>query len=217
MSSSSSSVVGGANPQTLVLQALSGNVRARQARSCRVLARRRTKLLIPTSLHHLHIQSPDTRLIQHQAVTMSSPVSRRSNRNSVNGTPRRSDRNSEAPPSSDPILPDADMADEQLQSEDRQASQTGSAQNTPRGTTRSSQQTSQSQAPPTSSPLFFRSSPAASQSQSQSQSLNVPNGNGVNVSSPLRHQSAANSSAGGRTPRASGGGIGGTIRVCDEL
>ncbi|KAK5117188.1 hypothetical protein LTR85_008956 [Meristemomyces frigidus] len=127
---------------------------------------------------------------------MSSPTSRRSNRNSVNGTPRRSARGSQAPPSSDPVVPDA-------AADDQQASQNGSQQNTPRGNARSSQQTSQSQAPPTSSPLFFRSSPAGSQSQSQS--LNVPAANGVNISSPLRQQSAAGSSDGGRTPRAAGG------------
>ena len=144
---------------------------------------------------------------------MSSPTSRRSNRNSVNGTPRRSARGSQAPPSSDPILPDdAGTPDNHLHAEEEQASQNGgSQQNTPRGITRSSQQTSQSQAPPTSSPLFFRSSPAGSQSQSQSQSqgLNVPAGaNGVGASSPLRQQSGVGSSEGGRTPRATGG-IGG--------
>lgn len=131
---------------------------------------------------------------------MSSPASRRSNRNSVNGTPRRSAANSEAL-MSDPSLPDADAANDQLRSEADQASQ-----DTPRANARSSQNTSQSQAPPTSSPLFFRSSPAGSQSQSQSQSqsLNAPAGNGVNVSSPLRQQSDAASSRGGRTPRPSG-------------
>nr|POE47973.1 dna replication licensing factor mcm4 [Quercus suber] len=119
--------------------------------------------------------------------SMSSPVSRRSARNSVNGTPRRNTRTSQTPASSDPVLPDAD----------------DSAQNTPRAGTRSSQQTSQSQNPPTSSPLFFRSSPAGSQSQSQSQSLNArASSNRIAISSPLKH---ANNSDGGRTPRAAGG------------
>ncbi|KAF2487031.1 MCM2/3/5 family-domain-containing protein [Neohortaea acidophila] len=104
---------------------------------------------------------------------MSSPASRRSNRNSVNGTPRGT-AGSDAPMSSDPILPEPAAGDDQT---------------TPRGNARSSQNESQSQAPPTSSPLFFRSSPAASQSQSQSQSLN----------------SDVSSSIGARTPRQSGG------------
>jgi len=136
---------------------------------------------------------------------MSSPTSRRSNRSSVNGTPRRSQRNSNVP-MSDASLPDANGADEQLQSEASQQEQ----ETTPRANARSSQNESQSQAPPTSSPLFFRSSPAGSQSQSQSQGLNVPAGTrGVGASSPLRQQSDAASSQGGRTPRASGaiGGI----------
>ncbi|KAK0262241.1 MCM DNA helicase complex subunit [Friedmanniomyces endolithicus] len=138
-------------------------------------------------------------------MSSSSPASRRSNRRSINGTPQRRSRNSQAPPSSDPILPDADAAEEQPQSEPQQPSQDNRNQNTPRGNDRLSQDESQSQAPPTSSPLFFRSSPAGSQSQSQSQSLNVPRANGVAVSSPLRQQAGAGSSDGGRTPRADGG------------
>ena len=140
---------------------------------------------------------------------MSSPTSRRSNRNSVNGTPRRSNRNSEVP-MSDPPLPDANAANDQLQSEADRASQ----QDTPRGNVRSSQNASQSQAPPTSSPLFFRSSPAGSQSQSQSQSqsLNVPGNNGINVSSPSRPQNDVTSSQSGRTPRPSGA-IGGKTPI----
>ena len=134
---------------------------------------------------------------------MSSPASRRSNRNSVNGTSSRRDRNSDAP-MSDPPLPDP--ASDQLQSEADRASQ----QDTPRDNARSSQDESQSQAPPTSSPLFFRSSPAGSQSQSQSQSLGVPGANGVNISSPLRQRNDAASSQDGRTPRPSGA-IGGEI------
>ena len=136
---------------------------------------------------------------------MSSPTSRRSNRNSVNGTPRRSNRNSQAPMSDAP-LPDADAANGQPQPEAEQPLQQG----TPTGNAQASQNTSQSQAPPTSSPLFFRSSPNGSQSQSQSQSLNVPGANGFNVSSPLRQQHDAASSQGGRTPHASGA-IGGEI------
>ena len=136
---------------------------------------------------------------------MSSPASRRSNRNSLNGTPLRSNRDSEAP-LSDPPLPDADAANDQLRSE----ADGGLQQDTPRGNARSSQNTSQSQAPPTSSPLFFRSSPAGSQSQSQSQSLNVPGTNGVNTSSPLRQRNNVASSQGGRTPRPSGA-VGGKI------
>ncbi|KYG44904.1 hypothetical protein M433DRAFT_5044 [Acidomyces richmondensis BFW] len=102
-------------------------------------------------------------------------------------TPRRR----QTAPSSDPPLPDAPAINEQ---------------NTPKGNASSSQQTSQSQNPPTSSPLFFRSSPANSQSQSQRSRLNVP-ANGVNISSPLRQQSSqvGGSSEGGRTPRAIGG------------
>lgn len=130
---------------------------------------------------------------------MSSPASRRSNRKSVNGTPRRSQQDSSAP-MSDPSLPDVDAANEQIQSEASQQQDT-----TPRANARSSQNTSQSQAPPTSSPLFFRSSPAGSESQSRSQGLNLPAGaNGVNISSPLRQRSDAASDQEGRTPRASG-------------
>ena len=137
---------------------------------------------------------------------MSSPTSRRSNLNSLNGTPRRSARNSTAPLSSDPILPDAETdanpPDGQLHAEGERASQNGSQQNTPRANGRSSQQESQSQVPPTSSPLFLHSSPRGSQSQSQT--LNAPRACGINISSPLRQQSAVASSDGGRTPRANG-------------
>ena len=141
---------------------------------------------------------------------MSSPAFRRSARNSINGTPRRTQRNSEAPVSS-PVLPAANTPDEQLRQETEQASSQNGQQDadmqdtTPRAQARSSQNESQSQAPPTSSPLFFRSSPGGSQSQSQT--LNAPQGaNGINISSPLRQQrSALPSSEGGRTPRAIGG------------
>ncbi|KAK3717994.1 MCM DNA helicase complex subunit [Vermiconidia calcicola] len=129
---------------------------------------------------------------------MSSPASRRSNRNSVNGTPKRNQNGSQAP-NSDAALPNSDAANDQIQAEAEHSSQ----QNTPRGNANASQETSQSQAPPTSSPLFFRSSPAGSQSQSQS--LNAPGVNGVGISSPLRQQNDAASSQGGRTPRPSAG------------
>ena len=127
---------------------------------------------------------------------MSSPASRRSKRSSVNGTPRRrSVRASEAP------MSDASLPDNTNAAEERPQSSTPrrAARATPVG---SSQNTSQSQAPPTSSPLFFRSSPAGSQSQSQSQSLNIPGGaERAGLSSPLRNVA---SSEGGQTPRASG-------------
>lgn len=147
---------------------------------------------------------------------MSSPSQRRSTRGSANNTPRRSQRSSQfprssEPPASDAPLPDADASpNSQLLSEANGASPRNS---TPRATQNSN---SQSQAPPTSSPLFFRSSPAGSQSQSQSQSLGVPARGSVNGSSPLRQRADANtpaglSSDGGRTPRANGG-IGGKLR-----
>lgn len=138
---------------------------------------------------------------------MSSPEQRRSNRSSVNGTPRRPARASQAPASS-PSLPNNGRenaaADEQLRSE---ASYGNGQDVTPRGNpARSSQNISQSQAPPTSSPLFFRSSPNGSQSQSQ----NGRRGAGAaGPSSPLKRQVGPPSSEGGRTPRASGGMGGG--------
>jgi hypothetical protein len=135
---------------------------------------------------------------------MSSPDKRRSNRSSVNGTPRRSARSSQAPASS-PTLPNNGnaAADEQLRTEASDADMQD-VNVTPRGNTRSSQNISQSQAPPTSSPLFFRSSPNGSQSQSQQ------GGRAGGASSPLKSQADMPSSDGGRTPRASGGmGMGG--------
>jgi len=136
---------------------------------------------------------------------MSSPEQRRSNRSSVNGTPRRAARSSQAPASS-PSLPNDQIenaaADQQLRSE---ASDANMQDLTPRGVARSSQNISQSQAPPTSSPLFFRSSPNGSQSQSQ----NVQTVGPGPPSSPLKRQMDAPSSEGGRTPRASGMGMGG--------
>lgn len=134
---------------------------------------------------------------------MSSPNQRRSNRGSVDSTPRRTARSSQAPASS-PSLPNNGnaAADEQLRTE---ASDADMQDVTPRGNARSSQRTSQSQAPPTSSPLFFRSSPNGSQSQSQSQRGARP----VGASSPLKSQADIPSSDGARTPRASGGMGGG--------
>jgi len=132
---------------------------------------------------------------------MSSPEQRRSNRSSANGTPRRSARSSQAPASS-PALPNNNgnnaAADEQLRSE---AGDANMQDVTPRGNTRSSQNISQSQAPPTSSPLFFRSSPNGSQSQSQQ--------GGRAGGSPLKSQADMPSSEGARTPRASGMMMGG--------
>lgn len=138
---------------------------------------------------------------KHTPPTMSSPEQRRSNRSSVNGTPRRSGRSSQAPASS-PSLPNngTAAADEQLRTE---ANDANMQDVTPRGNTRLSQDISQSQAPPTSSPLFFRSSPNGSQSQSQQ------GGRAVGASSPLKSQADLASSDGGRTPRASGGMGGG--------
>nr|OQO32132.1 hypothetical protein B0A51_00975 [Rachicladosporium sp. CCFEE 5018] len=131
---------------------------------------------------------------------MSSPAQRRSNRNSVNGTPRRPSQRSSQAPASSPALP----ANTNGNGEPR--SDAASPNATPRRQAQSSQNLSQSQAPPTSSPLFFGSSPQGGESQSQSQSrLGVPQGNGAtNVSSPLRRQVANGSSQGGRTPRANG-------------
>lgn len=153
---------------------------------------------------------------------MSTP-NRRASRSSANNTPssRRSQRSNASqappPPSSDAAAPeeDADAANSQLLSEAGAAGTTPRASQrsqraSARGTPRASQQ---SQAPPTSSPLFFRSSPAGSQSQSQSQGLGVPAANGsVQGSSPLRQRNDARigSSDGGRTPRGAPG-IGGKL------
>lgn len=161
-----------------------------------------------SSRHHSH-------LLRHRVniTTMSdsSPASRRTQRSSANNTPRRSQRGSQVPrsaePASDPPLPENEETNSQ-------ANGASSRNATPRASQTSN---SQSQAPPTSSPLFFRSSPAGSQSQSQSQSLGVPAGRGSG-SSPLRQRNDAAtptglSSAGGRTPRANGAGIGGECQI----
>ena len=136
---------------------------------------------------------------------MSSPASHRSNRSSINGTPQRRRQNAELPPLSSPTVSDANAADEQLQSEasqiDTQGDDAPMQDVTPRRRNGSSQNTSQSQAPPTSSQLFFRSSPT----QSQSQSLRPPQGfGGIGSSSPLRQSVTASSDA-GTTPRAAQG------------
>lgn len=150
------------------------------------------------------LQSLLSTLPAYTATIMSSPTSRRSNRNSTGGTPRRTNRsNRNSLPPSDPP-----------------ASQGASQQGTPRAAAgrssqNASQNTSQSQVPPTSSPLFFRSSPAGSESQSQNQGLNVPRANGAGASSPLAQQNDR-SSQGGQTPKASGMmGAGELISRCD--
>ena len=118
---------------------------------------------------------------------MSSP---NSSRRSARGTPRRSSqRGSQAPPS------------------DNEQNGSSPQQNTPRASAQQLSSQSQSQQQPTSSPLFFNSSPAGSQSQSQSQSLSAPNGNRVNISSPLRQRADEGiNSEDARTPRAGVGG-----------
>jgi hypothetical protein len=107
---------------------------------------------------------------------MSSPTSRRSQRNSA--TPRRSSRASQAPTSS--------PAGDQLRSEASQASQSShrSQRGTPKGKLASSN-------PPSSSPLFF----GRSQKGTPTASIHRHD-----VSSPLRQE--ANASDLERTPRA---------------
>ncbi|KAF2227870.1 MCM2/3/5 family-domain-containing protein [Elsinoe ampelina] len=107
---------------------------------------------------------------------MSSPASRRT------ATPRRS--NQSAAPESSPLQPGFGP-DDQLRSEASQASNRQQSQETPRGN-RTSQETSQN--PPTSSPLFYQSSPAnGAASRSLNGALNVANG--IGMSSPLRMSS----------------------------
>ncbi|KAF1984375.1 putative DNA replication licensing factor Mcm4 [Aulographum hederae CBS 113979] len=108
---------------------------------------------------------------------MSSPASRRSNRNSA--TPRRTTRSSQVPQSS----PLAASADDQLRSEASQGSQGLSVSGTPRGPPTQ-------QNVPQSSPLFFGSTPAGSGAA-----------NGGIISSPMRQPSEPTD--GDRTPRAS--------------
>lgn len=142
-----------------------------------------------------------------ECCAMSSPATRRSTRSSVNGTPSRRSETDGLPQISSPAGQGEDAADEQLRSEASQAEVPGSdapmQDLTPRAEARFTQNTSQSQAPPTSSPLFMRSSPTGSHSQSQN--LGAPRGvNGVGASSPLGRSVVA-SSEDGRTPRARGG------------
>ena len=127
---------------------------------------------------------------------MSSPTQRRSQRSSASATPRRDQREPEAPGSSP--MQTGFGPDNQLRSEASQASDL-SLQVPGQGTPRANG----AQAPPSSSPLFFRSSPANAAA------------NGVNVSSPLGQPP---SSDGGQTPRASGQTIGGALILarCDK-
>lgn len=105
-----------------------------------------------------------------------------------------SSRNSEAAPSSPPQ--ENYGPDEQLRSE--AAASQNSLQPPTDGTTQNS-----SQAPPASSPLFFRSSPA--------------NDGVAGMSSPMRQASTVPSD-GGPTPRASGQTIGGAFAVlCSDF
>ncbi|QIW98560.1 hypothetical protein AMS68_004078 [Peltaster fructicola] len=134
---------------------------------------------------------------------MSSPAQRRSSRATQNSIPRRTDRQ-ELPPISSPAVSDINGADSQLRSE---ASQAGAPSSdglgpdiTPRASNRTSQDTSQSQAPATSSPLFYRSSPGGSQSQSINGGRN---GRANGASSSLRRSVAPSSDA--ATPRANAG------------
>ncbi|KAK7513009.1 MCM2/3/5 family-domain-containing protein [Phyllosticta citriasiana] len=117
---------------------------------------------------------------------MSSPAPRRSTRSSASATPRRSTRNSQFPQSS----PLAAGADEQLHSEASQGSQ---PQRTPRA------RVQQQNNVPSSSPLFYNTSPANG-------STTANGANGVDASSPTRHQPAGTD--GDRTPRASAMNIG---------
>lgn len=176
-----------------------------------VAAKQRKPLKSKHCTYSLSLPTPTASFCRkYKTPTMSSPEQRRSNRSSTNGTPRRSARSSQAPASS-PSLPNNGRenaaADEQLRSE---ASDANMQDATPRGNARSSQNISQSQAPPTSSPLFFRSSPNGSQSQSQSGRQGAA---AAGASSPLKRQMGPPSSEGGRTPRASGGMGGGTLHL----
>ncbi|KAI9654350.1 MAG: hypothetical protein M1821_006666 [Bathelium mastoideum] len=119
---------------------------------------------------------------------MSSPTSRRTARNSGSATPARSTRSSQVPASSPMDL----GPDEQLRSE---ASQASEREQDAQGTPSALRQTGIA----SSSPLFFRSSPANG-------STARPSGNGVNISSPLGRD--GNTTDGDRTPRPSGLTIG---------
>ena len=130
-------------------------------------------------------KSPSFYNIESRPVAMSSPASRRSQRNSLTSTPARSTRNSQllgggptaisrqAPP------PNHDIASTSPQA-DLQATPRASRQNVA-----------------LSSPLFFRSSPANGVADAN---MN----DGMNISSPLRKTSIAGSTPRGR-PQAVGG------------
>lgn len=105
---------------------------------------------------------------------MSSPASRRSQRNSQSATPARISRTSQQPPSS----PAAAVAPRQATSEQQDANQ---------GTPRVSRQNV-----PSSSPLFFRSSPVNGDATAHGADR-------MDISSPLRQASGAEDNDG--TPR----------------
>ncbi|KAI9673927.1 MAG: hypothetical protein M1817_002133 [Caeruleum heppii] len=108
---------------------------------------------------------------------MSSPASRRSKRSSQSETPRRTAaRNSQQPPSS-PTVPNG-----------------ATAQSTSQSTPRANRQ-----APPSSSPMFMRTSPINPPSAPSST-------NGLDRSSP--YPGAAHTDDGGQTPRAGPSGLG---------
>ena len=119
---------------------------------------------------------------------MSSPsASRRAQRSRQSATPKQSNRSSRPVPSS-PLA--GSGADNQLLSEASEASQ---RQNSPRIRTNANQQRAAD-----SSPMLFRSSPAAADLRSD----------GPNRSSPPVQD--ANMTDGDRTPRASGANFGGS-------
>lgn len=124
---------------------------------------------------------------------MSSPVSRRSATPRQEG-PQQSMDNASSPINNpdDHILSDAP---DESPSETRNNNQDGDR--TPRAN-RESQDTSQN--PPTSSPLYFQSSPA---NRSVNRSLPYGTANGVNISSPLRRGTSEIPSEGPRSSRPS--------------
>jgi len=117
-------------------------------------------------------------------------------RNSQSATPRRSARNSSQALPSSPTQ-GAGPAAGQLFGENA-SSQDDRAEGTPRGS---------AQAPPTSSPMFFQSSPAR---------RTAANGN-IDVSSPLRQMTNTQTTNEDRdrTPRASGMTMRGMVTYCN--
>ncbi|KAI9701794.1 MAG: hypothetical protein M1836_001138 [Candelina mexicana] len=111
---------------------------------------------------------------------MSSPASRRSQRDSLSGTPKRASTRSQQPPSSPVVGPEQGGSQTFPQN-------SPSKQRPPQGTPRGARQNVVS-----SSPLFFQSSPANGAS--------APTGQRMEISSPLRQES--NATDGDRTPRA---------------